>query len=51
MRSNDHATEPKSVLHARLCGELKRNLEKDPLLKNERFTDEQREYAEERGLI
>ncbi|MDP9486102.1 MAG: hypothetical protein M3Q49_10020, partial [Actinomycetota bacterium] len=34
---------------ARLFGELKRNLEKDPLLKNERFTDEQREYARERG--
>ena len=27
----------------RLYGELKRNLEKDPLLQNERFTDEQRE--------
>jgi hypothetical protein len=36
---------------ARLCGELKRNLEKDPLLRNERFTDEQRVYARERGLI
>ncbi len=36
---------------ARLYGELKRNLEKDPLLRNERFTDEQREYARERGLI
>jgi hypothetical protein len=35
----------------RLFGELKRNLEKDPLLRNERFTDEQREYAKERGLI
>jgi hypothetical protein len=36
---------------ARLHGELKRNLEKDPLLRNERFTDEQRAYARERGLI
>jgi hypothetical protein len=35
---------------ARLLGELKRNLQKDPLLRNERFTDEQREYARERGL-
>ena len=36
---------------ARLHGELKRNLEKDPLLRNERFTEEQRAYAVERGLI
>jgi hypothetical protein len=36
---------------ARLHGELKRNLEKDPLLRNERFTDAQRAYARERGLI
>jgi hypothetical protein len=36
---------------ARLHGELKRNLEKDPLLRNERFTEEQRAYARERGLI
>ena len=36
---------------ARLHGELKRNLEKDPLLRNERFTEEQRSYACERGLI
>jgi hypothetical protein len=36
---------------ARLHGELKRNLEKDPLLRNERFSDEQRAYARERGLI
>lgn len=36
---------------ARLHGELKRNLEKDPLLRNERFRDEQRAYARERGLI
>ena len=36
---------------ARLHGELKRNLEKDPLLRNERFTEEQRSYAGERGLI
>jgi hypothetical protein len=36
---------------ARLHGELKRNLEKDPLLRNERFTDEQKAYAKERGLI
>jgi hypothetical protein len=35
----------------RLYGELKRNLEKDPLLRNERFNDEQRQYAKERGLI
>ena len=35
----------------RLYGELKRNLKKDPLLRNERFTDEQRAYARERGLI
>ncbi|MDP9438519.1 MAG: hypothetical protein M3P49_07225 [Actinomycetota bacterium] len=36
---------------ARLHGEIKRNLEKDPLLRNERFTDAQRAYARERGLI
>jgi hypothetical protein len=36
---------------ARLHGELKRNLEKDPLLRNERFTEEQKAYARERGLI
>jgi hypothetical protein len=36
---------------ARLHGELKRNLEKDPLLRNERFTEKQRAYAKERGLI
>lgn len=35
----------------RLFGELKRNLEKDPLLRNERFTDEQKAYAKERKLI
>jgi hypothetical protein len=35
----------------RLFGELKRNLERDPLLRNERFTEEQRAYAKERGLI
>ncbi len=35
---------------ARLFGRLKRNLEKDPLLRNEKFTDEQRRYAVERGL-
>ena len=35
----------------RLFGELKRNLQKDPLLRNERFTDEQRRYAVERGLV
>jgi hypothetical protein len=35
----------------RLFGELKRNLEKDPLLRNERFNEEQRQYARERGLI
>ena len=34
----------------RLYGEIKRNLEKDPLLRNERFTDAQRAYAVERGL-
>ena len=36
---------------ARLHGELKRNLEKDPLLKNEKFSNEQRRYAVERGLV
>ena len=36
---------------ARLYGELKRNLKRDPLLRNERFTDGQREYARQRGLI
>jgi hypothetical protein len=36
---------------ARLYGELKRNLEKDPLLRNERFNEAQREYARERGLV
>ena len=36
---------------ARLHGELKRNLQKDPLLRNERFTEEQRAYARERGLL
>ena len=36
---------------AKLHGELKRNLEKDPLLRNERFTEEQRAYARERGLL
>jgi hypothetical protein len=36
---------------ARLYGELKRNLKKDPLLRNERFTEAQRAYAKERGLI
>ncbi len=36
---------------ARLHGELKRNLQSDPLLRNERFTAEQRAYAKERGLI
>ena len=36
---------------AGLHGELKRNLENDPLLRNERFTDEQKAYARERGLI
>jgi hypothetical protein len=36
---------------ARLHSELKRNLERDPLLRNERFSDEQRRYAKERGLI
>jgi hypothetical protein len=35
----------------KLFGELKRNLEKDPLLRNERFTEEQKAYARERGLI
>ena len=35
----------------RLYGELKRNLAKDPLLRNERFTDEQKAYAVERGLV
>ena len=36
---------------SRLHGELKRNLEKDPLLRNERFTEEQKAYGVERGLI
>jgi hypothetical protein len=36
---------------ARLHSDLKRNLEKDPLLRNERFNKEQRAYAKERGLI
>lgn len=36
---------------ARLHAELKRNLQNDPLLRNERFTNEQRAYARERGLI
>lgn len=36
---------------ARLYGELKRNLEKDPLLRNERFSHEQKAYAKERKLI
>jgi hypothetical protein len=36
---------------ARLHAELKRNLQNDPLLRNERFTDEQKAYAKERGLI
>jgi hypothetical protein len=36
---------------ARLYGELKRNLERDPLLRNERFNEVQKEYARERGLI
>jgi hypothetical protein len=35
----------------RLYGELKRNLEKDPLLRNERFSHEQKAYAKERKLI
>jgi hypothetical protein len=35
----------------RLYGELKRNLERDPLLRNLRFTDEQKAYAKERKLI
>jgi hypothetical protein len=36
---------------ARLYRELKRNLEKDPLLRNERFNEAQRDYARHRGLI
>lgn len=36
---------------ARLYGELKRNLADDPLLRNERFTDERKAYAKERKLI
>jgi hypothetical protein len=36
---------------ARIHSELKRNLEKDPLLRNERFNEAQREYARERGLV
>jgi len=36
---------------ARLYGELKRNLQNDPLLRNERYNDAQRRYAVERGLV
>jgi hypothetical protein len=36
---------------ARLYGGLKRNLERDPLLRNQRFSDEQKAYARERGLV
>jgi hypothetical protein len=36
---------------ARLYGELKRNLERDPLLRNDRFTEEQKAYAKDRGLV
>jgi hypothetical protein len=36
---------------ARLYGELKRNLERDPLLRNEWFNEEQTAYARQRGLI
>ena len=35
----------------KLFGELKRNLQNDPLLRNERFSEEQKAYARERGLI
>jgi hypothetical protein len=35
----------------RLFGELRHNLERDPLLRNERFSEEQKAYAWERGLI
>ena len=35
----------------RLYGELKRNLETDPLLRNERFSAGQRRYAVERALV
>jgi hypothetical protein len=34
----------------RLYSELKRNVQNDPLLRNERFNDTQRRYAVERGL-
>ena len=34
-----------------LYGELKRNLQNDPLLRNDRFTEDQKAYARERGLI
>jgi hypothetical protein len=34
----------------RLYGDLKRNLQNDPLLRNERYNDAQRRYAVERGL-
>ena len=30
---------------------LRQVIEKDPLLRNERFTEEQKAYAKERGLI
>jgi hypothetical protein len=36
---------------ARLHSELKRNLQNDPLLRNERFPNAQRRYAVERGLV
>jgi hypothetical protein len=36
---------------ARLHGELKRQLRSDPLLRSDKFTDEQRRYAVERGLV
>jgi hypothetical protein len=32
-------------------GSKVRNLEKDPLLRNERFSPEQKAYARERGLL
>jgi hypothetical protein len=35
----------------RLYGELKRNLKNDPLLRSDKFTDEQKAYAVERGLV
>lgn len=34
-----------------LYGRIKRQLRSDPLLRSDKFTDEQRQYAVERGLV